>query len=72
MTPHQNQSFFFRKIVKEKIVINYINSFLRKTYHFSLLEVISRESFQILNLKQDEIAPNLQKIAKICPKPYWI
>ena len=64
--------FFFRKIVKEKIVINYVSSFLRKTYNFSWFELISRENFQISNLKQDEIASNLQKIAKICPKPLRI
>ena len=69
MTPHQNEIFFFRKIVKEKIVFNYIGSFLRKTHNFSWFELISREMFQISNLKQDEIASNLQKIAKICSKP---
>ena len=46
--------------------------FLRQTYNFSWFELISREIFQISNLKQDEIASNLQKIAKICPKPLRI
>ena len=64
--------FFFRKIVQEKIAITSIGSFLRKTHNFSWVELISREIYQISNLKQDEIVSNLQKMAKICPKSFWI
>ena len=71
MTPDQNQSFSLERLsdVKEKILMIFIGPFVRKNYYFSSFELISRDIFQISNLKIEKLVCNLQKIAKICPKP---